>query len=65
MCGENHVVAGDRYGIDNSGTLRFGVPFEPLEFHPGERAVLDHKALRRVIDNDFDALFFGVVKLPG
>ena len=32
---------------------------------PFELAVLDHEALRRVIDDDLDAFFLGVVQLPG
>ena len=45
--------------------LGLRVPFEALEFHAGEHAVLDDETLRRVIDNDLYAFFFGVVQFPG
>ena len=32
---------------------------------PVELAVLDHEALGRVVDDDLDAFFFGVLQLPG
>ena len=44
---------------------RFGVPFEALEFHALELAVFDHEALRRVIDDDLDAFFLGILEFPG
>ena len=49
-------------------TLRFlgvGVPFQALELHAVELAVLDHEALGRVIDDDLDAFFLGVFQFPG
>ena len=45
--------------------FRLGVPFQALEIHAGELAVLDDEALRRVIDDDLDAFFFGVLQFPG
>ena len=45
--------------------LRVGVPFQALELHAGELAVLDHEALGRVIDDDLDAFFLGVLQFPG
>ncbi len=40
------------------------VPLEDVELHPDERAVLDDEALGRVVHDDLDALFLGVLELP-
>ena len=44
--------------------LRLGVPFQPLELHAFQHAVFDHEALRRVVDDDLDAFFFGIIQFP-
>src|SRR5665213_426474 len=62
---ENHVVARQDQGFDHRGFLRIGIPFEAVELHAGELAVLYNESLRRVIDNNVDAFLFGIVKLPG
>ena len=41
------------------------VPLQALEIHAGQLPVLDHETLRRVIDQDLDAFFFGILQLPG
>src|SRR6185312_12831778 len=38
--------------------------FHPLEHHAPELAVLDDEMLRRAVDDDLDALLFGVLQLP-
>ena len=39
-------------------------PLQPLELHADELAVFDHEALRRVILDDVDAFFLGILELP-
>src|SRR5580704_14019123 len=63
--GKNHVVARNHDGFDDPGFLRLFVPFEAVEFHTDQFAVLNHEALRCVIDDNLDALFFGVFQFPG
>jgi hypothetical protein len=54
-------------------TSSISVDFVASAFHsrrsnfelPVQLAVLDHELLRRVVDDDLDLLFFGVVELPG
>ncbi len=62
--GEDHVVTGDDHRTQHRGLLRAVVPLEDVELHPDELAVLDDEALGRVVHDDLDALFFGVVELP-
>ena len=45
--------------------LRALVPLEDVELHADELPVFDDEALRRVIHDDLDALFLGVVEFPG
>ncbi len=63
--GQDHVVGRKEHGFEHARFLGIGVPFQALELHAGELAVLDHEALGRVIDDDVDAFFFGVVQFPG
>ena len=54
--GENHVVAGNEDGVDAPVRVFASASrLEALELHPRQLAVLDHEALRRVVDDDLDA----------
>src|SRR5579872_4213674 len=46
-------------------TLRIQLVLHPVECHAGQPAILQHKSLRRAVDNDLDALFLCVLELPG
>ena len=61
---QDHVVGGQEHFVDHVRFLRLGVPFQPLELHALQHAVFDHEALGRVIDDDLDAFFLGVVQFP-
>src|SRR5690606_7780467 len=65
---EHDVVARDQRladdaAVDDAPALVQGV-LEPIEAHPDEPAVLDDERLRRVVDDDLDALLLGVLELP-
>src|SRR5579884_2152311 len=62
---ENHVIAGKEDRFESLGTPRAIIPGELFELHADELSLLDDKALRRVIDDDLDAFFFGVIEFPG
>ena len=63
--GEDHVVGGEKNVSMRFRFLGLRVPFQALELHADQLAVFDDEALGRVIDDDLDAFFFGVLELPG
>ena len=63
---ENHFVARKNHTVDDGARLSAVClgPFDTLEFHADEFAVLDHEPFWRVILDDVNAFFFRVFKLP-
>ena len=62
--GEDHVVGRKEHRVERLRVLRLGVPFQALELHADELSVFDDEALRRMIDDDLDAFFFGILQFP-
>src|SRR5690606_22839396 len=65
---EHDVVARDQDLVDHAAVedaaALIDVVLELVETHPHELAVLDDESLRRVIDDDLDALLLRVLELP-
>src|SRR4051812_42865216 len=64
---QNDVVAGkESFAYDAFGKYFYAVHgvFHLLEHHADELTVLDDERFGRMIDDDRDVLFFGVVELP-
>src|SRR5258708_39233601 len=61
--GEDHIVGRIEDGIDGLRFSRLRVPLAPLKLHRFELSVFVYEARARVIDDNLEALFFGVFDL--
>src|SRR6185295_7662003 len=64
---QDHIVAGEEFFTENALRLdaaAIDVVLHLLERHADELAVLDHERLGRMIDDDLDVLFLGILQLP-
>ena len=58
----NYFLTGDSTAID--ATLVIDFVFHQLKLHADQLAIFDDKLYRRVIDENFDVLFFRILKFP-